>query len=206
MKPIYTFFSEELKSQKKSDNHNVFWKRGRFYLQFVIGMAEKGQTEANCNLGNTNEINNEVGEKREEEKVNSNIGDAYINLKDFRNAIKYLEIYLKLSKEVGDKATEGEVHRNLGNTYHRLGDFQKATEYHERHLEISKEVGDRAGEGIAYGNLGNAYHSLGDFQKAIEYHERHLKISKEGETGQEKEELTVILASPLEILEISRKP
>ena len=131
-----------------------------FICNFVIGMAEKGQKEANCDLGNTNGINNEVGEKREEEKGNSNIGDAYINIKDFRNGIKYLEICLKLSKEVGDKATAGKVQGNLGNTYHRLGDFQKAIEYHERHLEISKEVGDRVGEGKAYCNLGNAYHSL----------------------------------------------
>ena len=43
-------------------------------------MAEKlGQTEENCNLGNTKEIDNEVGEKREEEKGNSNISDAYVN-------------------------------------------------------------------------------------------------------------------------------
>ena len=156
----------------------IFRENGRFYLQFVIGMAEKGQREANCNLGNTNKINSEVGKRKEEDKGNSN-GDACVNLKDFRNAIKYLEIDLKLSKEVGDKATEGKAYRNLGNIFHRLGDFQKAIEYHERHLKISKEVGDRAGEGNASGNLGNAYHRLGDFQKAIEYHERHLKSSKE---------------------------
>ena len=54
-------------------------------------MAEKGQTEKNCNLGNTNVTDNEVGEKREEEKGNSNIGDAYVDLKDFKNAINFLQ-------------------------------------------------------------------------------------------------------------------
>ena len=144
----------------------IFWRRGRFYLQSVIGMNETGETEANCNLGNTNEIDNEVGETREKEKGNSNIGDAYVNLKDFRNAIKYLEVYLKRSKEVGDRAREGEAYDNLGTTYNDLGDFQKAIEYHERGLKILKEVGDRAGEGIN----------------------------------------TVILATPITVLEISRKP
>ena len=86
-------------------------------------------------------------------RIDDNIGDAYVNFKDFQHA--------------------------LGIAYYRLGDFRKAIEYHERHLKILKEVGDRAGEGGAYGNLGIAYHSLGDFQKAIEYHERQLKISKE---------------------------
>ena len=84
--------------------------------------------------------------------INGNIGDAYVNFKDFQHA--------------------------LGIAYYSLGDFQKAIEYHERYLKISKQVGDRAGEGTAYCNLGVAYHSLKDFQNAIEYLERFLKISR----------------------------
>ena len=107
------------------------------------------------------------------------VADSYVNIKDFQNAINYLEMYLEIAREAGDRVIEATVYCNLGNAYNSLGDFQKAIEYHERDLKISKEVGDRAGEGIAYCNLGIAYDSLGDFQKAIEYHERHLKISKE---------------------------
>ena len=125
-------------------------------------MAEKGQTEANCNLEN-----NGIG--------NSHISDA----KDFKNPIHSHEQDLKISREVGDKARERTAYSNPGSAYYSLGHFRKAIEYHERHLKISKELGDRAGEGRACCNLGNAYHSLGDFQRAIEYHERHLKISKE---------------------------
>ena len=125
--------------------------------------------------------------------INGNIGDPFVNFKDFqhalgiayyslgdfRKAIEYHERHLKISKEVGDRAGERIAYCYLGNAYHSLGHFQKAIEYHERHLKISKEVGDRAGEGRAYCNLGVAYDGLGDFQKAIEYHERNLKISKE---------------------------
>ena len=42
-------------------------------------MAEKGQPEANCTLENTNKTANEVGERREEKKGNSNTGDAHVN-------------------------------------------------------------------------------------------------------------------------------
>ena len=123
-------------------------------------MAEKGKTEANCNLKeNTNKIANKVGERREEEKGHSHIGDA----KDFQNALVRHERDLIISREVGDRARKGRAYCNLGNAYHSLGDLQKAIECHERHLKISKEVGDRTGEGRAYSNLGNAYHSLGDF-------------------------------------------
>ena len=50
-------------------------------------MAAKGQTEATCNLGNTNKIADEVGERTGEEKRNSTIGNAYVNFKDFQNSI-----------------------------------------------------------------------------------------------------------------------
>ena len=46
-------------------------------------MAEKGQSEANCNLENTKKIANEVGGRREEEKENSHIGDNNGKFEDF---------------------------------------------------------------------------------------------------------------------------
>ncbi|XP_066022688.1 tetratricopeptide repeat protein 28-like [Pocillopora verrucosa] len=131
----------------------------------------------------------EVGDKSMEEKdpishdhVSASSGDIK-KVIDFYNwgkeAIEYLNLYLKKAKEVGDKHGEGNAYGNLGNAYHRLGDLKKAIEYHNLHLKIAKEVGDKHGEGGAYGNLGNAYRRLGDFKKAIEYHNLHLKIAKE---------------------------
>ena len=73
-------------------------------------MAEKEQTEVNCNLQNTNKIANEVGKRREEEKENGHISDA----KDFQNAIDRHEGDLKISKDVGDRAGEGSAYGNLG--------------------------------------------------------------------------------------------
>ena len=85
-------------------------------------MAEKRQTVANCNLEKANQIANKVGERREEEKVNSHTSDAK------------------------------------------------------------------------------------DFQNAIDRHERDFKISREGGTGQENEARAVTFATPITVLEISRKP
>ena len=137
-------------------------------------MAAKEQTEATCNLGDTNKITDKVGERTEEEKGNSTIGDAYVNFKDFQKTIEYHKRRLKISKEVGDKAGEGKAYCNLGNAFVSLGDFQISIDYHERHLKISKEVGDRVGEGKAYGNLGNAYSNLGEFQKAVQYYKNSV--------------------------------
>ena len=92
-------------------------------------MAEKGQTEANCNLENTNRIANEVGKRREEAKGKNHISDA----KDFQNAIDHHEQDPKISREVTDSAREGRAYCNLGSANYSLGDFRKAIEYHEHH-------------------------------------------------------------------------
>ena len=110
-------------------------------------MAEKGQTEANCNLENNGSAN-EVGKRREEEKENSHI----IDTNDFKNAIDRHDQDLKRSREVGDKARERTAYCNPGNAYYSLEDFRKAIEYHERHLKISKEVEDRVGA-VSYTHL-----------------------------------------------------
>ena len=78
-------------------------------------MAKKEKTEATCNLGNTYKIADEVGETTEEKKGNSNIGEAYVNFKDFQNSINYLKKSLKFFRQVGDRAGEGKAYCNLGN-------------------------------------------------------------------------------------------
>ncbi|XP_078361219.1 uncharacterized protein LOC144645502 [Oculina patagonica] len=108
-----------------------------------------------------------------------NLGKAFLYLGDFRKAIDYYKLLLKIAKQVGDKAGEGKTYSNLGNAFLGLGDFRKAIDYYELCLKIAKEVGDKAAEASANGNLGNAFLSLGDFRKAIDYYELHLKIAKE---------------------------
>ena len=108
-----------------------------------------------------------------------NLGNANINLGNFKKAIEYHNLHLKIAKEVGDKHGEGNAYGNLGNAYDSLGDFKKAIEYHNLYLKIVQEVGDKHGEGGAYGNLGIANCRLGDLKKAIEFHNLSLKILKE---------------------------
>ena len=64
------------RDSKNLTTTTISWKSSRCHLQFVIGMAEKGQIEENCNLENTNKITDELEERREQENGNSNNGDA----------------------------------------------------------------------------------------------------------------------------------
>ncbi len=114
-----------------------------------------------------------------EARYYGSLGNAFVSRGDFRKAIHYYELYLKIAKEVGDKAAEGAAYSCIGNAFVSLGVFRKAKDYFELHLKIAKEVGDKASEGRAYGSLGNAFCNLGDSRKAIDYYELCLKIAKE---------------------------
>ena len=104
--------------------------------------------------------------KHREGNMYCNLGNANINLGNFKKAIEYHNLDLKIAKEGGDKHGEGKAYGNLGNAYKGLGDFKKAVEYHSLSLKIIKEVGDKHGESSTYGNLGIAYKGLGDFKKS----------------------------------------
>ena len=124
-------------------------------------------------------IAKELGDRAGEGRAYGNLGIAYRNLGEFKQAIKYHNQDLSIAKELGDKAGEGGAYGNLGNVFDSLADFKQAIKYHNQHLSIAKELGDKAGEGRAYGNLCIAYRNLGDFKQAIKYRNQRLSIAKE---------------------------
>ncbi|MDL1897285.1 tetratricopeptide repeat protein [Anaerolineae bacterium CFX7] len=108
-----------------------------------------------------------------------NLGLAYADLGDARQAIAFYEQALAIDREIGDRRGEGADLGNLGLAYAALGDARQAIAFYEQHLVIAREIGDRRGEGNALGNLGNAYAALGDARQAIAFYEQHLVIARE---------------------------
>ena len=45
---------------------------------------------------------------------------------DFKKALVFYNLYLKIAKEVGYKHRKRGAHGNLGNVYRSLGDFKKS--------------------------------------------------------------------------------
>ena len=108
-----------------------------------------------------------------------NLGIAYSDLGETRQAIKFYEQALLILRDMGNRKGEGGVLGNLGLAYANLGDTGKAVEFQEQRLEIAREMGDRRGEGNALGNLGLAYADLGETTRAIEFYEQALLIDRE---------------------------
>jgi tetratricopeptide (TPR) repeat protein len=108
-----------------------------------------------------------------------NLGIAYTNLGETRQAIEFYEQRLVIAREIGDRHGEANALSGLGISYGALGDARKQIEYEEQHRDITREIGDRRGEGNALGNLGLAYADLGETRKAIACYEQHRDIARE---------------------------
>lgn len=120
-----------------------------------------------------------IGNSQGETYCLGNLGNAHMDLGEYRKAIEFYERALNISKEIGDRLGEGRSLGNLGNTYRILGEFQNAIEYSKQSLQITKQIGNRQGESIDLMNLGNNYLSLGEYREAIEFYRQALDISRE---------------------------
>ena len=121
----------------------------------------------------------ELGDSADEGTTFDDLGLAYYQLGDFKQATKYHKQYLSIAKGLKDKADECCAYHNLGSAYEKLGDFNQAIEYHKQLLSIAGELRDKACEVHAYKHLAWAYKELGDFNQAIEHLRQHLNIAKE---------------------------
>ena len=120
-----------------------------------------------------------LGDRDEESKAYENLGNHFLHVSDFMQAIEFLAQHLVIAKELGDKAGELRAYGRLGINFTCLGDLRQAMACLNESLRIAKELKDRKGEGNAYANIGIVYLHLGDFKQAIEYGTQHLSIAKE---------------------------
>jgi tetratricopeptide (TPR) repeat protein len=111
-----------------------------------------------------------------------NLGIAYSNLGDNRQAIDLYEQRLVIAREIGDRRGEGAALGNLGLAYMNLGDYRKAIDLYEQQLVIAREIGFRLGEGNAIYNKALALDQLGQRKEAMDHAEAALRIYEQIES------------------------
>ena len=118
-----------------------------------------------------------MGNKAKQGPAYCNLGDAYYDLGDFKQALHNHELYLD-TIDLRDRAGLGRAYGFLGKDHRGLEDFEHAMYYHEQQREIAMEAGDRAEESRAFENLGNTCYSMGSFKAAIKWYKSALYIAE----------------------------
>lgn len=120
-----------------------------------------------------------LNDRDSEQNILGNLGVAYIEVGEYKQAIEIFEQGLAIARDIKDRSSEGRYLGTIGAAYLELGEPRLSIEYQEQLLVIAQELRDRRDEGAALGNLGNAYNNLGDTRRAIEFHEQALTITRE---------------------------
>lgn len=110
--------------------------------------------------------------------VLANLGAAYLNLEQYRNAIVHLESLLALVRSRADSQTEAQTLGNLGIAYTALGNYGKSVQAHRQAGKLMRSRGDLQGLGQVLVNLGNTFEALGDYDSAIMSYEQSLKLAQ----------------------------
>jgi tetratricopeptide (TPR) repeat protein len=110
------------------------------------------------------------------------LGEAYWRLGEAREAMRYHQQALTMSRQLGHRQQEARCLTNIGAVYWILGQPQEAREFHEQALAIFRTLSttdDRWGEAHCLGNLGIAHQQVGEVRSAITYYEQHLQQARE---------------------------
>jgi tetratricopeptide (TPR) repeat protein/transcriptional regulator with XRE-family HTH domain len=116
------------------------------------------------------------GSRRDEARLNNNIGLAYSRLGRQREAIDLIHRSLAISREFEDGDVEANSLVNLAQAHQRLGEYAAAFEIQRRALTIFQEHDDPYGEAAVLGNLGVTCSRLGRHDDALDHQQRALAI------------------------------
>ena len=127
----------------------------------------------NANYNRTNKGNKRIAASAYRSK-----GVASYFLGNYSQAIKLLQVSLKMSEDVGDKIGCSSAYGWLGNTYYSKGDFEKALQYLLSALKLQEELGNKVGLAGSMNGIANIYRIRKELNKALEYYFKSLEIRK----------------------------
>lgn len=102
--------------------------------------------------------------------LSSNIGNVYLALEKYDEAIPYLEACRKYFKEAGYAWNLAQVLSNLSVAYDYFNRLDEAEEILNESLVIRKSINDYYGLTSTYGNIGNILYRKGDYKACLENH------------------------------------
>ncbi|MCI4669510.1 MAG: tetratricopeptide repeat protein [Bacteroidia bacterium] len=116
--------------------------------------------------------------------ANMNLGNLYIELKKFENALAVEEEAIKIFEEIGHKKFEISVKGNHASTLMEMGRIKEAISPLKERAAYHKEVGPFEYQ-VALAALGNAYKQLGKFADAESLLLEALSLSRELQAREE---------------------
>ena len=170
---------------KDSDDHRTV---GRVAVVCGLCCARLGQnTEAIEWLQNAAATFRRIDDSDGLVAALNNLGLVYKNLREWREATRFLEQALKLDERAGLYARMRLHHQNLGLIRYRLGLWDLAEEHFRQSLKISRDTGHVPGEAAALLAIGMLCRRRRQHERAEESYRRALQLA--GQAGAQREQV-----------------
>lgn len=120
-----------------------------------------------------------AGNRRQEALTLKRIGDAYMPLGEYKNALTFYNQAIALNRATRDAKAEADTLNEIGYVYFNLGENQKALEFTKRALKMAQATTHERGIARAQNNLGEIYYDLGDLPQSLKDLEKALQLWKQ---------------------------
>lgn len=104
----------------------------------------------------------------------NDIGNTYLEMKDFEEALRSFERQLKLSRESGMKREECKALGNIGKCYGEMNDWSESLRHHQLELDIGRELGSASEQCLAFSRIGFVHESSGNYEEALGSYQEYL--------------------------------
>ena len=109
----------------------------------------------------------------------NNLGNIYLNIEDFSQALYYYEIVLQNRQEAVDETGIAKILHNIALVHIASEDYDKATEFLEQALRSMRMIDDKYGMAFCYTNLSSLYKLEENYIESNNYNFLALKIFEE---------------------------
>lgn len=114
------------------------------------------------------------GDTHKQAQLHYYLGDAYIRISAFHEALEHYLAQLELLKSCG--ANLAEPYAGIGWVHCQLGDFKNALKFLAEGLTRAREENNVVTAGRCLGNMANVYDRMEDSAKALHYHQQATQL------------------------------
>lgn len=134
-----------------------------------------------------------------------NVGNAYYNLGDLKNAADYHLKSLSLFEEVNNKRGQSFCLNSLGNDYSELKQYSAAKKYYSKSEKLKEELGDKRGLLTTWMSLGVVYQQTNEEDLSMLYFNKALLRSRELNLSVEEARVLFNMGSLLKQTKLNRE-
>ncbi len=109
----------------------------------------------------------------------TNIGNIYLNQKNYAKAFEYYNEAQRLFQKYPNGRGLGELYNNIGLYYKNTNNPAKALESYAKALETFSSIDDKFGKSDTYFYIGEINFEKGDYQQALQNTSKSLQLAKE---------------------------